>query len=134
MTQNGVVTKTLEKGMVQVAVERGTACGGSCSGGCEACVYASRILVDAENRVYAAPGDKVILESSTAGIMGAALLLYLFPLVFFFGGYALAAAFTEGQGVRVLASLLGAVLGGLITVLLARRKKKLRFAVIGYQR
>lgn len=134
MTQNGVVTKLLNNGKAEVSVERGTACGGHCSGGCEACVYASRILVQAENSVYAAPGDRVVLEGGTGHVMGAALLIYMLPLVFFFGALAASAAAGLGQGLCALISLIGAALGTAVTIAIGRRKKEIRFRITGYQR
>ena len=134
MTQSGVVTKILSNGKAEVSVERGTACGGNCSGGCEACVYASRILVQAENLVYASAGDRVILESRTSSIMGATMLIYALPLVFFFGALAVAAACGLRQGLCAAVSLAGAVLGGAVAVILGRRKKEIVFQITGYER
>ncbi|MCD8322826.1 MAG: SoxR reducing system RseC family protein [Oscillospiraceae bacterium] len=133
MTQNGVVTKLLERGRAEVAVERGTACGGHC-GSCEACIYANRLVVPADNLVYAKPGDRVVLESSTGGIMGAAALIYLMPLVFFFAGYAVGAGLGLAQGGCVAASVAGLVLGGGLAVLLGRRRKEITFRITGYCR
>lgn len=134
MTQNGVVTKLLDNGKAEVSVERGTACGGNCSGGCEACVYASRILIQADNLVYAAPGDRVILESRTSSIMGATFLVYVIPLVFFFAGLILSFAVGLGQGLCALVSLLGAVVGTAVAVVAGRRAKAIRFRITGYLR
>lgn len=134
MTQNGVVTKLLNNGKAEVSVERGTACGGNCSGGCEACVYASSILIQAENQVYAAVGDRVILESRTSSIMGATMLVYALPLVFFFAAMAIAVASGLGQGLSALISLGGAALGVFCAVMLGRRKKEIEFRIIGYDR
>lgn len=133
MTQNGVVTKLLDGGMAEVAVERGTACGGHCDS-CEACVYASRLVVAAENSIYAAPGERVVLESETKRIMGAAALVYLLPVALFFAGYAIAAAGGLKEGVCILASLIGMALGGGIAVVFGRRSKKISFRITGYTR
>ena len=133
MTQNGVVTRLLDNGRAEVAVERGTACGGNCSGGCEACVYASRILIQAENLVYAAPGDRVVLESRTSSIVGATFLVYMLPLLCFFAG--LAAAMTAGlkQGLCAAISVLSAAAGTGGAVLIGRRKKEIAFRITGYE-
>ena len=133
MTQNGVVTKLLDKNRAEVAVERGTACGGHCDG-CETCVYAARLVIAAENVVCAQPGDRVVLESGTRGIMGAAFLVYMLPLALFFAGYAAAAAFGMGQGLCILASLGGVVIGGALAVFFGRRKTEIVFRITGYQR
>lgn len=133
MTQNGVVTKLLDKGRAEVSVERGTACGGHCDG-CETCVYATRLLIHAENAVYAAPGDRVILESESRSIMGAALLVYMLPVILFFAGYAVGALCGLGQGACVLTSLAGLAIGGALAVFFGRRKKEIAFRIIGFQR
>ena len=133
MTQNGVVTKLLDGGMAEVAVERGTACGGHCES-CEACVYASRLVVAAENRIYAAPGERVVLESETKRIMGAAALVYLLPVALLFAGYAIAAAGGLKEGTCILASIIGMAIGGIAAVVFGRRSKKISFRITGYTR
>ena len=133
MTQNGVVTRLLDRGRAEVSVERGTACGGHCDG-CETCVYATRLIIDAENPVYARPGDRVILEGSSGGIMGAALLVYMLPVVLLFAGYAVGAACGLGQGLCAMMSLLGLAVGGGLAVFFGRRKKDIDFRIIGFQR
>lgn len=134
MTQNGVVTKLLNNGKAEVAVERGTACGGHCSGGCEACVYASRIVIQADNLIYASPGDRVILESRAGSIMGATLLVYMLPLVFFFVGLAVAVSMGLSQGLCAVLSIVGAALGSAVTIFVGRRCKEIRFRITGYDR
>lgn len=134
MTQNGVVTKILNNGKAEVSVERGTACGGHCSGGCEACVYANRILIQAENLVYAAVGDRVILESRTSSIMGATMLIYMLPLLFFFVALIATSVSGLGQGMCAVISLIGALLGGVFAVVIGRRKKEIVFRITGYER
>ena len=133
MTQNGVVTKLLDNGRAEVAVERGTACGGHCDG-CETCIYASTLRIAAENDVYARPGDRVILESGTGGVIGAAMLVYLVPVLMFFVGYAVGAAAGLGQGMCVVTSLAGAAAGGAVAVLIGRRRREIVFRITGFQR
>lgn len=133
MTQNGVVTKLLGNGRAEVAVERGTACGGHCDG-CETCIYASTLRIAAENDVYARPGDRVILESGTGGVIGAAMLVYLVPVLMFFVGYAVGAAAGLGQGMCVVTSLAGAAAGGAVAVLIGRRRREIVFRITGFQR
>lgn len=133
MTQNGVVTRLLDAGRAEVTVERGTACGGHCDG-CETCLYASRLVVSAQNEIYAQPGDRVVLESGTKSIMGAALLVYMLPLALFFAGYAAGACCGLSQGLCVVLSLSGAVLGGAAAVLIGRRRREIVFRITGYCR
>jgi len=133
MTQNGVVTKLLDRGRAMVAVERTTACGGNC-GGCEACVFDARLFVEAENAICAKPGEQVVLESETKRVLGAAALVYLLPVAMFFLGYAVGAALSLTQGLCALTSLLGAAAGGGLAVLLGRRREEITFRITGYSR
>lgn len=133
MTQNGVVTKLLDKGRALVAVERTTACGGNC-GGCEACVFDTRLLVEADNAICAKPGEQVVLESETKRVLGAALLVYMLPVALFFLGYAVGAALSLTQGLCVLTSLIGAAAGGGLVVFFGRRREEISFRITGYSR
>ena len=93
MTQDAVVTKLVSRHVAEVEVERGTACGGTCES-CEACVFQNRIRAEAVNKVSALPGQKVVIESKTSDVLGAAALLYLVPFVLLFlGFFALGVAF-----------------------------------------
>ena len=133
MTQNGVVVHLLSDGMAEVMVQRGTACGGSC-GSCEACEFASRLTIRAENAVHAAPGDRVILSSPSRGILGAAMLVYMLPLGAFLTGCALAAVLGAAQGWIIAAGGMGLALGVGISVWLGRRRREVRFVISAYQR
>ena len=133
MTQNGIVTKLLDRNQAEVAVERGTACGGHCDG-CETCIYDTKLLITAENAVYARPGDRVVLESGTKGIFGAALLVYMLPLALFFIGYIAASAVGLREGFCALSSILGAAAGGGLVVLIGRRRGEVSFRITGFQR
>lgn len=133
MTQNGVVTKLLEGGRAEVSVERGTACGGHCDG-CETCIYDTTLRVSAVNDVRARLGDRVILESGTGSVMGAAMLVYLVPVLLFFVGYGIGAAAGLTQGLCILSSLLGLAVGAALVVLLGRRHKEIVFRIVGFQR
>lgn len=133
MKQNGVVTKLLDNGLAEVAVERGTACGGHCSG-CGECVYGKRILVPAENKIFAKPGESVVIESETGVIMQTALLIYMVPVVLLFLGYGLGALLGQSQGRCIAMSLLACALGVGIVTLVGRRHKKIDYQITGYQR
>lgn len=132
MTQNGVVTKLLDKGMAEVAVERGTACG-HCSG-CGECVYGKRILVAAQNKIFAKPGDRVTLETETGVIVQAAVLVYMIPVAMLFLGYGLGALLRLGQGQCIVLSLVMCAVGAAIVTILGRRHKKIDYEITGYSR
>lgn len=123
MTQDAVVTKLIDKRTAEVEVERGTACGGNC-GSCEACVFQNKIRTEARNRVSALPGQKVVIETKTSDILGAAALLYLVPFVLLFIGYAIGSALSFGQGGCILVGVAFFALGVVFNVLLQRRKNK----------
>ena len=133
MTQSGVVTKLLEGGCAEVSVERGTACGGRCDG-CETCIYDTTLRIPAVNAVHARVGDRVILESGTGGIMGAAALVYLVPVLLFFAGYAVGAVASLTQGQCILTSLAGLILGAALVVGLGHRHKEIVFRIVGFER
>lgn len=123
MTQDAVVTKLIDRRTAEVEVERGTACGGNC-GSCEACVFQNKIRTTAKNKVSALPGQKVVIETSTSDILGAAALLYLVPFVLLFIGYAIGAALSFGQGGCILTGAVFFALGVVLNVLIQRRKNK----------
>ena len=92
MTQDAVVIRLLPNDMAEVAVTRATACGGNC-GSCESCMFQSELHTEARNLIQARPGQRVTIESKSSRIFGAAMLVYIMPLLFFLAGYAIAAAF-----------------------------------------
>ena len=133
MTQSGVVTRLLDNDRAEVSVERGTACGGHCDG-CETCLYETTLRISAVNAVHARPGDRVILESGTASVMGAAVLVYLMPILLFFAGYAVGAVSGLSQGLCILTSLAGLLIGALLVVLIGRQRREIVFRIVGFQR
>ena len=122
MTQNAVVPKLISRHVAEVEVERGTACGGTCES-CEACVFQSRIRAEALNKVSALPGQKVVIESKTSDVLGAAALLYLVPFVLLFLGYAIGSTLGWGEGGCVLIGFAFFALGVACNVVYQRRKK-----------
>ena len=130
MTQNGIVTAVAEDGMVLVAVQRQTACGGNCAS-CGECVYKSELTAKANNLCGAKIGDHVTLESQSGALIGAAALVYLLPIAAFLVGYGISAALGAREGVSIAVSIASLLLGcGLVSVLAKRRKKTIRFDVI----
>ena len=132
MTQDAVVTKLLPNNMAEVAVARSTACGGNC-GHCESCVFQSEIKTPARNRIGAKPGEKVVIASKSSTVFRAAALVYVLPLLLFLLGYVLAALAGAGEGLRIVFSFLGLVLGGAVIVLsqrLKRNKNSIEFDIV----
>ncbi len=122
MTNEGIVTKLLPNGMAEVAVERQTACGGSCSS-CEGCMYEREMRTAAKNLVNAKPGQRVVIESRTSLVFNAALLVYVMPLVLFIAAYAAAAALGAAEGVCILVSFVSLLVSGFILIMTQRKKK-----------
>lgn len=122
MTQEAVVTRVFPNNMAEVAVTRTTACGGNC-GNCESCIFQSELKAMAKNRVSARPGQKVLIESKSSKVFGAALLVYILPLVFFLAGFAIAYCLGAAEGVCVAVSFLGLAAGAAVVVASQRLKK-----------
>lgn len=122
MTQDAIVTKVLPNDMAEVAVARTTACGGNC-GSCESCIFQSELKTLARNTIGARIGQKVVIESKSSKIYGAALLVYIMPLVLFIAAYALAYFSGAREGICIAVSFLGLALGAAIMVLSQRLRK-----------
>ncbi len=132
MTQDAVVLKLLPDGMAEVAVTRATACGGNC-GSCESCMFQKELRAVARNLIQAQPGQKVTIESKSSLIFGAAVLVYVMPLLFFLLGYAAAAVLGAGEGIRILVSFAALLVSACVLVLSQRmnkRKKPITFDII----
>ena len=132
MTQDAIVTKLLPHDMAEVAVTRSTACGGNC-GSCESCMFQSELKAVARNLIEAKPGQRVVIESKSSRIFGAAILVYVMPLLFFLLGYAPAALAGAGEGIRILVSFAALLVSAVVLVLSQRRKndkKPITFDII----
>ena len=122
MTQDAVVTRVFKNSMAEVAVTRGTACGGNC-GKCERCMFQSELKVLAKNLIDAKPGQTVVIESSSKKVFKAVALVYIMPLVLFLAAYALGATLGMSEGVCIALSFAGLVLGAVILVMSQRKSK-----------
>ncbi len=122
MTQDAVVTRVFNNSMAEVAVTRGTACGGNC-GNCESCMFQSELKVLAKNLIDAKPGQTVVIESSSKKVFKAVALVYIMPLVLFLAAYTLGAALGMSEGVCIALSFAGLVLGAVILVMSQRKSK-----------
>ena len=134
MTQEAVVTKLLPNGMAEVAVKRTTACGGNC-GSCESCVFENQMKTVARNTPQAQPGQKVMIESQSSKVFKAAFLVYVLPLLFFLGAYALAASFHLSETGCMIASFCGLLAGAVILVFSQKHreeKDEITFEIIDF--
>lgn len=132
MTQDAVVTKVFDNGMAEVVVTRGTACGSNC-GNCESCAFQNELKAFAKNTVNAKRGEKVVIESLSSRIFGAAFLLYIVPFILFFIGYAVAAHYNLSEGMCVLISFAFFAAAMAVVVIwqrISKKKNPIKFEII----
>ena len=122
MTQDAIVYKCLDAERAEVVVTRATACGSNCAS-CEACVFQNELKTVARNLVGARPGQKVLIESKSSRVYGAIMLVYIVPILLAVLGCFLAYGAGASEGVCVLCTFLGFILGAVITVVTQRMKK-----------
>ena len=107
------VRQTNDDGTAAVIHIRESACSGDCHK-CSGCGAAKEaVIFTADNPIGAAPGDLVKVESSTALVLKAAVVLYVLPLVLFFLGYYLG---TLPGSFGALGGGIGFVLGVVIVI------------------
>ena len=111
MTQIATVERILDPGHAEISVPRKSACGHDCEE-CAGCgVTGAAVHARARNPIGAAPGQKVVVESSTKTMLRIVALVYLIPVVLFFLGYFAAMAATASVAVQYTAAAAGFVLG-----------------------
>lgn len=119
MKQTAQVIQITQNGYAQVKVRRASACASAHNcGSCDHCSMmenAPEIVVSAFNGCGAQVGDTVTVESSTAGVLGAAALVYLFPVLLFFVGYFIGEAVGCQESGSILSGGIGFLLGLLTT-------------------
>lgn len=131
MEQRVRVEKILDDGTAQVILHRQSACSGDCHK-CAGCGAVSQTLtVTARNIIGAAEGDRVIIQSDTAPVMKGALVLYILPLLLFFGGYALGSLWGLGGWLGGLAFVLAMAAAVVYDRRVSARKESV-YTIIGY--
>ena len=134
MTQDAIVFKCLNDEMAEVVVTRATACGSNCSS-CEACVFQNELKTVARNLIGARPGQKVLIESKSSRVYGAILLVYIVPIVLAIIGCFSAYAAGASEGLCVLCTFLGFLLGAAIVVFsqkIKRDKQSITFDIVSF--
>jgi len=134
MTQDAIVIKSFENGLAEVLVARGTSCGEHC-GSCSVCKYVGEIHTYAKNLIHAAPGDKVVIESKTSEVLGAAFMIYIIPMIAMIAAYLIAAAMGANETVSVpVAFAAFAVCVGVVTLYQRARakKKEIELLIVSY--
>ena len=131
MEQTVKVRSLLPDGRAEVIHLRHSACSGDCHQ-CAGCGAAQQtMVVPAENPIGARPGDLVVISSETSGVLKAAAVVYVLPMLLFFGGYALGAQMDMGAGFGCAGFLLGLA----AAVWMDRRrskKQKTVYTITGY--
>lgn len=134
MTQDAIVFKCLNDEMAEVVVTRATACGANCSS-CEACVFQNELKTVARNLIGAKPGQKVLIESKSSRVYGAILLVYIVPILLAVIGCFSAYAVGASEGICVLCTFLGFMLGAAVVVIsqkLKRDKQSITFDIVSF--
>ena len=134
MTQDAIVFKCLNDEMAEVVVTRATACGSNCSS-CEACVFQNELKTVARNLIGAKPGQKVLIESKSSRVYGAILLVYIVPILLAVVGCFTAYAAGASEGICVLCTFLGFMLGAAVVVIsqkLKRDKQSITFDIVSF--
>lgn len=125
MTQIATVERILDAGHAEISVPRKSACGHDCEE-CAGCgISGTAIRARAVNPIGAAPGQKVVVESSTKKMLRIITLVYFTPLVLFFVGYFLALALTDSTPIQYLTAGLGFA-AGILTAVAYDRKLRAR--------
>ena len=132
MEQTVRVRECRPDGTSQVIHVRESACSGDCHK-CSGCGAAKEAVVfTAQNPIGAKVGDLVKVESQTAPVLKAAVVLYVLPLVLFFLGYYLG---TLPGSFGVLGGLAGFSLGiaGVIAYdRLVLQKKNISYTITSF--
>lgn len=135
MTQDAVVIKAFENGLAEVLVARGTSCGEHC-GSCSVCKYVGEIHTYAKNNIHAVAGDKVVIESKTSEVLGAAFMIYIIPMVAMLAAYLIAAAMGFGESVSVPAAFIAFLACVGVVTLYQRakaKKKEIELVIVSYR-
>lgn len=126
------VRQTFENGTASVIHVRESACSGDCHK-CSGCGAAKEAVVfTADNPIGAKPGDRVKVESESAPVLRAAVVLYVIPLVLFFLGYYLGTVLAVSPA---LTGCLGFLLGVAVVVVYDRKvaaKADTRYVITGF--
>lgn len=95
MKEQGIVTKLMPGGLVEVAFQKSDACA-KC-GACHA-MDEKMVGIEAHNGIGAKREDIVEIDIPDAEIVKSSLIVYLIPVLFLLGGYLIGAAIARGIG------------------------------------
>lgn len=131
MTQIATVEKDLGNGYAEISVPRKSACGHDCEE-CAGCgMSGAAVRARARNDIEAAPGEKVVVESSNRKLFGVVVLVYVLPVVLFLLGYFLSEGLSESW--RYAIAIIAAAVSVIPCVLydrFARRREVLTYNIL----
>ena len=131
MEQLARVRQVYSDGTAQVQILRQSACSGDCHR-CSGCgAVEQTLLVTAQNPIGATVGERVKLRSESAPVLKGAAVLYMIPLLLFFGGYWLGNLFGAGSWIGGVGFALG-IGGAVVYDRLVSEKKKPVYIIFGY--
>lgn len=140
MRQTAQVIRVISSNYAEVKVRRASACAAAHNcGSCDHCSMldnAPEIVVKAENPRGATAGETVTVESSTATVMKAALVLYILPLVLFFLGYAVGVVLNWNDGPAIALGGGGFLVGLLVAFGMEhrfRKEKPMQYKIVAIQ-
>ena len=124
MPQIATVERILDPGHAEISVPRKSACGHDCEE-CAGCgVTGAAVHARAKNPIGAAPGQKVVVESSTKKMLWIITLAYMVPVALFLAGYLGGVLLSGSIAVQYALAVAGFALGLLIAVGYDRRLRR----------
>ena len=124
MTQIATVERILDPGHAEISVPRKSACGHDCEE-CAGCgVSGAAVHARAKNPIGAAPGQKVVVESSTKKMLWIITLAYMVPVALCLAGYLGGVLLSGSIAVQYALAVAGFALGLLIAVGYDRRLRR----------
>lgn len=131
MQQQVRVLTSNADGSAQVACVRQSACSGDCHK-CSGCGAVEQTMIfTARNPIGARPGDIVNVESATAPVLKAAIVLYMLPLFLFIAGYLVGMQWQLGGLTGGLSFIAGIGLA-IAYDRLVMKKKNTQYTIIGF--
>ena len=132
MVQEATVTKVFADSMAEVSVVRTSACSKNCSS-CEGCALQTKLSVVAFNATSSSVGQKVLIESQSSKIFGAAIAVYLLPMFTMIFASVFAACYGAAESICVISAFGGLALGICIAFAINRflkGKKSIKYTII----
>lgn len=110
MREQGVVTRIIAPGQVEVTLQASAACDR-----CSACHRNAEgaFAIEASDAAGAKDGDSVEIEISTEGVVAASFVVYLLPILFMIAGYVSGAKLTSFFHIRI-SDEAGGIVGALL--------------------